>query len=374
MASIRPGQSFFTSGDDYAADDYRTGPPPPPKENPKHKPIALYEHNIASYRPSRESYKESQDVDFYSATPVKDPQSPASIILGKLSQAIRWFAVTGSIAMLLAIPMILYRDDKDRQTDVIFDNTGDPEIPPEATTVVKDNVNKDRIWNNFYFYLSAWLVCTWLSACFGHLFSFFLPYLFRWIAKYVNPAHRRYWKIFRRLKWPFTFLFGALGCLAGFVGLLEINPTVTLTNSDDDAGANLRSTAIVIEAIITTLCLWVLMYFLEKIVILYICIHYHARSFRGKLERFKEIQKALMSLYETSIYHYPIFDRFSAEDSIIHGFDRKGAHKEGQYCRNPKYMTSATRRLSLLFLLYLPKIARYFVSIDLLTIAIYRQL
>lgn len=64
--------------------------------------------------------------------------------------------------------------------------------------------------------------------------------------------------------------------------------------------------------------LWAVFYLMEKIAILYITIHYHFRSDLGRISRSKEMQNALMALYEASLYLYPIgTPEFVNEDAII---------------------------------------------------------
>ena len=64
--------------------------------------------------------------------------------------------------------------------------------------------------------------------------------------------------------------------------------------------------------------MWAALVFLEKVLVLYICIHYHYRSDRGRIDRSKRIQRALDTLYEASVYLHPIFRApFVEEDAVI---------------------------------------------------------
>ena len=61
-----------------------------------------------------------------------------------------------------------------------------------------------------------------------------------------------------------------------------------------------------------------LFYFIEKLGILYITIHYHSRSDLGRISRSKDMQNALMALYEASTYLYPVgTPEFMEEDIMI---------------------------------------------------------
>ena len=64
--------------------------------------------------------------------------------------------------------------------------------------------------------------------------------------------------------------------------------------------------------------LWVWFYFAEKMAMLYITIHYHSRSDLGRIARSKDMQNALMALYEASTYLYPVgTPEFTDEDAMI---------------------------------------------------------
>jgi small-conductance mechanosensitive channel len=58
----------------------------------------------------------------------------------------------------------------------------------------------------------------------------------------------------------------------------------------------------------------------EKIVVLYISIHYHYRSDEGRITHSKKMHSSLVTLYEASIYLHPInSSQFISEDATIHG-------------------------------------------------------
>ena len=65
--------------------------------------------------------------------------------------------------------------------------------------------------------------------------------------------------------------------------------------------------------------LWAALYLVEKIIVLYISIHYHYRTDSKRIEKSKRMQRALGTLYEASVYLHPLYsDAFLVEDSIIH--------------------------------------------------------
>ena len=92
-----------------------------------------------------------------------------------------------------------------------------------------------------------------------------------------------------------------------------------ITDFQDSSKAMVGTIQTVLDAILFTFILWAGLYFLEKVIMLYITIHYNARSNFGKLERSKDIIGALAELYKASIYLYPMHQgEFSRDDAIIH--------------------------------------------------------
>ena len=64
--------------------------------------------------------------------------------------------------------------------------------------------------------------------------------------------------------------------------------------------------------------MWSALYLLEKVVVLYICTHYHYRTDHTRITQSKRMQHALTTLYEASVYLHPTFQGpLTAEDAII---------------------------------------------------------
>lgn len=67
--------------------------------------------------------------------------------------------------------------------------------------------------------LFLWLLYSWIIACAFNLFWRAFPYLFWWIASFVNPAHQKYWRVFRTLTLPVTLLGATIFCWVVFSGV-----------------------------------------------------------------------------------------------------------------------------------------------------------
>lgn len=73
-----------------------------------------------------------------------------------------------------------------------------------------------------------------------------------------------------------------------------------------------------IDDVLEQCTLWAAFYFVEKIMIVYITVHYHYRSNLTRIEHSKDMHNALMTLYEASIYLCPPGQgQFEEEDLII---------------------------------------------------------
>jgi hypothetical protein len=67
--------------------------------------------------------------------------------------------------------------------------------------------------------------------------------------------------------------------------------------------------------------LWAFVYLIEKVIVLYISVHYHYRSDFDRIKRSKAMQTALSTLYEASLQLYPAYQEpFATEDYIIRHF------------------------------------------------------
>ena len=121
-------------------------------------------------------------------------QPPASDSFGqrfrKINHVLRYILVVLLIGIPLAIPVIVFSPD---------------------AVVQNDDIAPSKQYHNLVYYLFAWLLITWLCAVVSNIFIRAFPHLFRFVAGWVNPAHRKYWRVFRTLRNPVTFV----GCIVG---------------------------------------------------------------------------------------------------------------------------------------------------------------
>lgn len=98
---------------------------------------------------------------------------------------------------------------------------------------------------------------------------------------------------------------------------INFNPLLAV-NANKNANSEYPSWDEIINDILSQLILWVALYVLEKLMISYLAVHYHYRRSDAVLQGSKDVHKALVVLYEASLYLHPEHgSAFAAEDSII---------------------------------------------------------
>ena len=208
------------------------------------------------------------------------------------------------------------------------------------------------------YHLLLWVLISWLSTAISNISITLFPYLFKFIARWVNPGHVKYWRIFRFMRLAVTLLGGAIGTYVSYTyvsidasaQLDFANATKLILNNKklkeqkDKAGKPkdgsfdwediLKSLAInankklkkpsdntwqkIMNDVLTILLIWAILFFLEKIAMLFVSIHYHYRADGNHIEQSKRMRNTLIKLYDASTSLYsPFKDPFRSEDSAI---------------------------------------------------------
>ncbi|KAK4038541.1 Mechanosensitive ion channel protein 8 [Parachaetomium inaequale] len=263
-------------------------------------------------------------ADPYSTTSQTQQQGPGrtdyrtangryrSYLLRSLYGPLKFVLVFGVISVLLAIPVMVINDDEVTAKAELGDI--DAFMAQQTRQVV--------------YYIFGWLLLSWLGLAVCFALGTILPY--------VNPAHMRYWRILRTLRRPICIVGLVTFSYIGFVALIYLNRDNLAVSYDvppDELGW-----IDIIEDFLQQGTLWAWFYFAEKMGILYITIHYHSRSDLGRIARSKDMQNALIALYEASTYLYPVgAAEFTEEDMMI-------GNATGQ--EHGEYRIRATRYLS----------------------------
>ncbi|KAH8902101.1 hypothetical protein BR93DRAFT_887864 [Coniochaeta sp. PMI_546] len=210
--------------------------------------------------------------------------------------AVRYAAVILVVGVPLAIPVIVFRNDQ------ILDD---------------DETIEQRQYRQLVFYLFAWLLTCWLGFWASDALGLALPYIFRFVARYVNPAHQRYWRVMRVMRRPITIIGTVITAYISFTFLINLNDLLVV-NFTEHADPDTFGWDDAIDDVLEQCTLWASFYLLEKIMIVYITVHYHYRSNLTRIEHSKDMHNALMTLYDASVYLYPPGrGQFEDEDLII---------------------------------------------------------
>ena len=205
MASYAPYAPQRPVGQGPAAShDASPGPLPPPKsEYRPYVATTIHETSSADEKGPPHQYVAH---DSFEEEPVYG--NLHSTLWNSLIYFVRYLFIVALVGALLAAPIVIYRQDWDA-----IDKEAD-----EATARQEENLR---------FYVFCWLETFWLCLCFSHLLIQIFPYVFFGVARYVNSAHRRYWRVFRTLKWPYTLLGGVVG---GFISFRAVSFSSRLTS------------------------------------------------------------------------------------------------------------------------------------------------
>ncbi|GKT67763.1 mechanosensitive ion channel [Colletotrichum tofieldiae] len=177
------------------------------------------------------------------------------------------------------------------------------------------------------FYICLWLEVTWVGAVVSDLLGLGFPYLFRFIARYTNSAHQRYWRVFKFMRRPIAFLGTTIVTYIFFAACINENELLAVNiNKAPDTFA----WDDVIADILEQLTLWICFYFLEKLFISYITIHYHYRGDNAKLTRTKDLHNALVALYDASVFLHPPHRGIFAEEDMFIRNAKGDAHASGR--------------------------------------------
>ncbi|TLS31338.1 hypothetical protein PpBr36_02569 [Pyricularia pennisetigena] len=219
--------------------------------------------------------------------------------------ALRYLSIVVVVTGLLMVPVFVKRNEA--------------EIDLTDSDAVK-RLKKDQA----VFWTFVWLVASWLGFVLFDLIGLMLPYLFRFVARYVNPAHQKYWRFLRVVRRPICLFFGIALMFSAYAGLITYNEDLGINvNKKDDSGDFLETGwTFVVNNVLEQVTIWAGFYAVGKILILYISIHYHYRGNNTKILRSKEMMNALITLYDASLAVHPARPNdhnnpFAAEDAIV---------------------------------------------------------
>ncbi|KAJ6781882.1 hypothetical protein PWT90_08038 [Aphanocladium album] len=115
---------------------------------------------------------------------------------------------------------------------------------------------------------------------------------------------------------PLCYFLTSVACSALFTIYVKYN-TLLVVNSQNDQSTS-ASLLDDVGDVLAQLTLWTGLYFVEKVLVCYIVVHYHHRRYDVSIRRSKSVHSAMILLYDTSLYLYPEYSKpFVEEDTII---------------------------------------------------------
>jgi hypothetical protein len=116
---------------------------------------------------------------------------------------LKFVLIFGTVAVLLAVPSMVIDVDA---------------IEAKAAMGDMDAFLAQQQQQTVY-YVFGWLLFSWLGLAFFFAVGTAVPYVFRFVARYVNPAHMRYWRVLRTMRRPFCVAFGVTFSFLCFVAV-----------------------------------------------------------------------------------------------------------------------------------------------------------
>ncbi|KAF6835033.1 serine threonine protein kinase [Colletotrichum plurivorum] len=253
-----------------------------------------------AYQPVPRAH-EVESNDEHGNQPADMRQTMPPFVVSHHRRRLLWWALRYALIVIVVfvaflIPLIVLSNDDD--------------IAEGTTEIIQEKQSQALV-----FYISLWLEVTWVGAVFSDLVGLGFPYLFRFIARYTNSAHQRYWRVMKLMRRPIAFLGTTVITYIFFAACISENEllAVNVNKPPDSFGWD-----DVLADILQQTTLWVSFYLIEKLLISYLTIHYHYRGDNVKLARTKDLQNALIALYDASIYlSSPHRGAFSEEDKLI---------------------------------------------------------
>ena len=197
----------------------------------------------------------------------------------------RYFVYVLPVALLIAAPIIIYAVLKPK---ALLGTTG------------------IRVYIFF-----TWLEIIWLSIWVSKLVAKAVPYVFMFLCGVVSSGTRKYALVLKAVEIPLSLVGWSVTTLVTFTALMQ----PALNTGPGTASKHWVSVVrnLLVPAFIATLLLLG-----EKMIVQFISINYHRRSFDGRIKESKRNVHLLGLLYDASRTLFPMYcDEFVEEDYVI---------------------------------------------------------
>lgn len=157
----------------------------------------------------------------------------------------------------------------------------------------------------------TWIEIIWLSIWVSKLASKAIPYVFMFLCGVVSSGTRKYALVLKAVEIPLSLLGWSVTCLVTFTALMQPDINTGKGTASKHWVSVVRN--LLVPAFIATLLLLG-----EKMIVQFISINYHRRSFDGRIKESKRNVHLLGLLYEASRTLFPMYcDEFVEEDYVI---------------------------------------------------------
>lgn len=194
----------------------------------------------------------------------------------------RYFVYVLPVALLIAAPIVIYAILKPK---AILGSTG------------------IKVYIFF-----TWIEIVWLSIWVSKLVAKAIPYVFMFLCGVVSSGTRKYALVLRAVEIPLSLVGWSVTCLVTFTALMQ--PELNGVKQKHWVGIvkNLLAPAFIASLLLLG----------EKMIVQFISINYHRRSFDGRIKESKRNIHLLGLLYDASRTLFPMYcAEFVEEDYVI---------------------------------------------------------
>lgn len=157
----------------------------------------------------------------------------------------------------------------------------------------------------------TWIEIIWLSIWVSKLVSKAIPYVFMFLCGVVSSGTRKYALVLKAVEIPLSLVGWSVTCLVTFTALMQSEINTGRGTASKHWVSVVRN--LLVPAFIATLLLLG-----EKMIVQFISINYHRRSFDGRIKESKRNVHLIGLLYEASRTLFPMYcDEFVEEDYVI---------------------------------------------------------
>jgi hypothetical protein len=157
----------------------------------------------------------------------------------------------------------------------------------------------------------TWIEIIWLSIWVSKLVAKAVPYVFMFLCGVVSSGTRKYALVLKAVEIPLSLVGWSVTCLVTFTALMQ--PDI-----NTGRGTASKHWVSVVRNLLVPAFVATLLFLGEKMIVQFISINYHRRSFDGRIKESKRNVHLLGLLYDASRTLFPMYcDEFIEEDYVI---------------------------------------------------------